>query len=63
MAVCFFSGNAYGLHVWNVSNGELAAIIPGTDTYGRMSVFPDQRLVVIDSWGSQLSLWGIRTGQ
>ena len=58
-----FSGNGFGVHVWNAASGELIAILPGVQTYGNISVSTDQRLVTISSYASLLGLWGIRTEQ
>jgi WD40 repeat protein len=57
----FFSGNEFGLHVWDVSSGEMLALVRGANLpYGRMWVTPDQKMVVIAQTDGLMSLWGVR---
>jgi WD40 repeat protein len=56
----FFSGNAFGLHVWNVVSGEMIALCKGIELpYGKMKVTPDQKLVFIASPDGLINLWRI----
>ncbi len=57
----FFSGNGFGLHVWNAANGEMLTLIKGANSsYGSMWVTPDQRMLLVASWNGLVSLWGVR---
>ncbi|WP_322507055.1 WD40 repeat domain-containing protein [Anaerolinea sp.] len=56
----FFSGNAFGLHVWDVKSGEMIALCKGLRLpYGEIQVTPDQKLIIIASPDGLVSLWGI----
>ncbi len=62
--VLFFSGNGFGLHVWNAASGEMLALCQGgTSFYGDMWVTPDQRMVVIASWNGLVFFWGVPRDQ
>ncbi len=56
----FFSGNAFGLHVWNAASGEMLTLCKGTPlSYGEIRITPDQTLVFIAGPDGMASLWGI----
>jgi WD40 repeat protein len=60
----FFSGNAFGLHVWDVASGKMLALLKGsTQTYGDMFVMPDQCTLVIAQVDGLVSLWGVTAGK
>lgn len=58
----FISGNGYGLHVWNAVNGELIAILAGSNGTGNIMFTQDQRMVMVSSWDGTISIWGISKG-
>lgn len=59
----FFSGNAFGLHVWNASSGEMLALCKGTSLpYGNILVTPDQKMLFIAGPDGLASLWGVPSG-
>lgn len=56
----FFSGNGFGLHVWNVTTDEMIALCKGINLpYGEIEVTPDQKLVFITGPDGLISLWGV----
>jgi WD40 repeat protein len=60
----FFSGNGYGLHVWNAVSGEMVALCKGSgSSYGSMWVTLDQKLILIAQFNGLMSLWGIPSDQ
>jgi WD40 repeat protein len=54
------SGNAGGLHVWDIASGQLIGIIEGLQPWGEIAFSADQRLVSIsgDYYGV-FSVWGV----
>lgn len=58
----FFSGNAFGLHVWNAANGEMLALCKGISAaFGKMVVTPDQKVLIIASENGVVGFWGVLT--
>lgn len=60
----FFSGNGYGLHVWDATIGEGLALVMGLSaSYGEMWITPDQQMLLITSWNGLLTVWGAHSGK
>ncbi len=56
----FFSGNGFGLHVWDAATGQMLALREGSRLpYGVMQVTPDGRLLVVAQPDGLVSLWGV----
>jgi|GEM_PF-1836425 len=59
----FFSGNGFGLHVWNAATGEMLALIKSaSEAYGVIWVTPEQHIVLTAAWNGLISLWGVPVG-
>ena len=53
------SGNGYGLHVWDITIGQLIGIIEEMQPWGEIMFSADQRLVSISGAYGVFSVWGI----
>ena len=56
----FFSGNVFGLHIWDFSTGQIIGIIDGMEPWGTINVRADGRLLSISgNYNGVFSVWGV----
>ena len=58
----FFSGNAFGLHAWNVASGQMVGLVQNRNRagyYGKIYYSADGRLLLVV--GGVIYLWGVRS--
>jgi hypothetical protein len=55
-----FSGNGYGLHIWDFTTGQMIGIIDGMEPWGTINFRADGRLLSISgNFYGVFSVWGV----